>query len=429
MNARAGAAEAGELGSSGAVRPAVIAVVADPFPVPPDAGTPRPFHLLRGLARGTRLGLLAAHAAAPGVFERMLARPALDGLFAETRARTRTPGGALAALRTLLAGDPSFEHRRRDPSALATVHADARALARRLAPAVFYCWGVAALQWVPRALWRSCAWDLVDAPSMALERRIRGDASLSRAERMRLRLELPLLRAYERRTLDRVGVAIANSSVDVAYLRERHPDAPLERVIDGCDTAYFDPRPFRGAPEAEELTFVGNMLYPPNADAARVLATEILPRVQRRRPAARAVLIGPDSRGAIADLAGRPGVEVTGFVEDVRPYLARAGVVVSPLRFGAGMKNKLQAGLAMEKAMVVSSVTCEGFDDLLPGTHACVADDPDGFAARVVELLEDPARRRALGTAGAELIRSSYSWDAADAALWRALARCRAAER
>jgi glycosyltransferase involved in cell wall biosynthesis len=221
-----------------------------------------------------------------------------------------------------------------------------------------------------------------------------------------------------------VGVATVNSSVDLAFLRERHPGAPLVRVIDGCDVDYFDPKPFAGIRETSEIAFVGNMLYPPNADAARQLATEILPRIRRARPDARALLIGPDARGAIADLRGLEAVEFTGFVEDVRPFLARAAVVVSPLRFGAGMKNKLQAGLAMEKAMVVSSVTCEGFDDLVHGRHALVADEPNAFASAVIGLLEDPGRRRALGSAGAALIRGSYTWPTADAALWKAVSSC-----
>lgn len=404
--------------------PAVIAVVAAPFPIPPEAGTPRPFHLLCGLARRTRLCLLAALRADDAACDAFVARGELAPLFAEIRAERVRPGGALASARSLLRGRPSFDHRRRDAAALARVHASARDLARRLAPAVFYCWGIAALQWVPRELWRSCVLDLVDAPSLALARLIGSDESLSRLARLRLRAELSALRAYEKRTLAAVGVATLNSSVDLAFLRERHPAAPLVRVIDGCDVDYFDPTRFAGVRETSEIAFVGNMLYPPNADAARQLATEILPRVRRVRPDVRALLIGPDARGSIADLRGLDGVEVMGFVEDVRPFLARAGVVVSPLRFGAGMKNKLQAGLAMEKAMVVSSVTCEGFDDLVRGRHALVADDPDAFASAVVELLEDPSRRRALGSAGGALIRGGYTWPVADAALWKAISSC-----
>jgi glycosyltransferase involved in cell wall biosynthesis len=165
------------------------------------------------------------------------------------------------------------------------------------------------------------------------------------------------------------------------------------------------------------------MGFPPNADAARRLALEIMPLVWRRRPRARVVLIGPDPDGALADLCD-PRVEVTGFVPDVRPWLRRATLVASPLRFGAGMKNKLQAGLAMEKAMVASTVTREGFDELVPGRHALLADTDEEFAAAILALIDDPDRRRALGRAGRELIRTHFSWAAATDALWQALRRC-----
>jgi glycosyltransferase involved in cell wall biosynthesis len=88
------------------------------------------------------------------------------------------------------------------------------------------------------------------------------------------------------------------------------------------------------------------------------------------------------------------------------------------------MKNKLQAALAMEKAMVASTVTREGFDELVPGRHALVADTDEEIAAAIVALLGDPARRSALGRAGRELIRAHFSWAAANDALWRALATC-----
>ena len=94
---------------------------------------------------------------------------------------------------------------------------------------------------------------------------------------------------------------------------------------------------------------------------------------------------------------------------------------MSPLRFGTGMKNKLQAALAMGKATVASPVTCEGFDRLEPGVHALVADGAENIARAALALLNDPARRRALGLAGAELIRTHYSWDAAAAVLWENL--------
>ena len=146
-----------------------------------------------------------------------------------------------------------------------------------------------------------------------------------------------------------------------------------------------------------------------------------MPLVWRARPDARAVIVGPEPPEQIMAMQDGRRVVVTGFVPDVRPHLARATVVVSPLRFGTGMKNKLQAGLAMGRAMVASRITCEGFDRLQDGVHALVADGAADTARAVLTLLEDPARRHALGAAGRELIRVHYGWDTAAGVLWENL--------
>jgi glycosyltransferase involved in cell wall biosynthesis len=405
---------------------AVVAVVGQDFPIPPAAGTPRPFHLLRGLAQRVPVHLLGVVRPPRAAFEAFAARPELSRLLASVVAIEREQPRLSGAVRTWLAGEPSLSQRWKAPAAIAAAHRAARDLASRHGPLAFYCWGLAALQFVPRELWGALVLDCVDAVSLSAERRLQTDRALAWRERLRLSIELALLRRYEAKVLPRVAAVTLNSSADLSWLRARVPGAPLLRVIDGGDAEYFAPGPFAALPEGDdEVVFVGNMSYPPNADAARFLASEILPRVRARVPRARAVLIGPDPGDALALVRGLPGVTVTGFVDDVRPYLRRAALAVSPLRFGAGMKNKLQAGLAMEKAMVVSSLTCEGFDELVPGRDALIADDAESFAARIAELLADPARRRALGAHGRALIRDHYSWDAAHASLWQAIARCR----
>jgi glycosyltransferase involved in cell wall biosynthesis len=405
---------------------AVVFVLRGVFPIPPDAGTPRPFHLLTGLRARAKVCLLAVVGQSPEAWQRFAEHPALRGAFAETRAFARRARyGPFAAARTFLAGLPALERRYKDPDVRDAAHAAARDLATAHGPVVFYCWGLPSLQWVPPEYWPASVLDLVDAPTMAIERRLASDAGLGLRERLLMRLDLPALARYERRVLARVGVATLNSSVDLDYVRRRNPDARLARVIDGGDSDYFDPAPFAHLAESDdEIVFLGNMGFPPNADAARRLALDVMPRVWRTHPRARAVLIGPDPRGALADLRGGERVVVTGFVDDVRPYLRRAALVASPVRFGAGMKNKLQSALAMEKAVVASTVTREGFDELVPGVHALVSDSDDDIAAAITALLDDPARRRALGRAGRELIRTHFSWDAAREALWRAILRC-----
>jgi glycosyltransferase involved in cell wall biosynthesis len=401
-------------------KPAVVAVIGSVFPIPPEAGTPRPFQLLKRLARKTEVHCLAVVPQSPEDWERFRENPSLSGCFTSSSVfYRRTEVSAFAQARTLLSGLPLFDQRYRDPTALAAARARARALARLHHPAVFYCWERDTLQYVPRDLWPGTLVDFVDAPGLATERRLASDETLRGFERLKLRMALFGLHRFERRALTSVGIASFNSTADIATLRARVPDAPIINVIDGGDTDYFTPEAVTGVAEASaELMFFGNLGYPPNGDAALHLVRDIMPLVWRARPDARVVVVGPEPPEALRRLQDGRRVAVTGFVDDVRPYLARATVVVSPLRFGTGMKNKLQAGLAMEKAMVASPVTCEGFDRLEPGVHALVADGADEAARAVLSLLDDPARRRALGKAGRELIRAHYGWDAAVDVLW-----------
>jgi len=409
--------------SGGEADPAVVAVIGSTFPIPPEAGTPRPFQLLKRIAARTAVHCLAVVPQSPEEWERFREHPSLRDVFASTTAfHRRTEVSPFAKLLTLLTARPLFDQRFRDPAALAGAHARARELVGAHGPAVFYCWERDTLQYVPRELWRSTVWDLVDAPVLATERRLAVDETLGSWERFKLRAALVPLRRFERRALRRVGRAVLNSSADIAIVSARVPGAPIANVIDGGDADYFSAENAPGATEAPaDLLFFGNLGFPPNADAALHLVRDIMPLVWRARPDARAIVVGPDPPEGLRALQDGRRVIVTGFVPDVRPYLARATVIVSPLRFGTGMKNKLQAGLAMGKAMVASRVTCEGFDRLEPGIHALVADGAQELARASLALLDDPARRRALGAAGRLLIRTHYGWDAAATVLWENL--------
>jgi glycosyltransferase involved in cell wall biosynthesis len=403
--------------------PTVVAVIGNVFPIPPEAGTPRPFQLLKRIAAHTPVHCLGVVPQSPEEWERFREHPSLRDVFASTTAfYRRTEGSPIAKLATLLSARPLFDQRFRDPAVLRAARARARALIRAHAPVVFYCWERDTLQYVPRELWRSTVWDLVDAPVLATERRLAGDETLTTWERVKLRTALIPLRRFERRALPRVGRAVLNSTADIAALRARMPDVEILNVIDGGDAEYFSAEHVSDRSEAAaDLLFFGNLAFPPNADAALHLVRDVMPLVWRARPDARAIVVGPDPPETLRELQDGRRVLVTGFVPDVRPYLARATVIVSPLRFGTGMKNKLQAGLAMGKAMVASRVTCEGFDRLEPGTHALVADGAEEIARAALALLNDPVRRRALGAAGRELIRTHYGWDAAADVLWENL--------
>jgi len=123
-------------------------------------------------------------------------------------------------------------------------------------------------------------------------------------------------------------------------------------------------------------------------------------------------IVGGRPGRAIWRLANDRDVIVTGWVEDVRAYMARAQVFIAPVLVGSGVRIKILNALAMGKAVVSTSQGCEGIraDD---GEAISIADTAEEFAQRVVDLLEDGAQRRRLGEAGAGLVRSSYRWERA----------------
>ena len=140
----------------------------------------------------------------------------------------------------------------------------------------------------------------------------------------------------------------------------------------------------------------------------RVLVQEILPRLRRRVAHARIGLVGRNPTDAVRALASDQ-VEVTGTVEDVRPYLARAAVFACPMRLGSGIKNKILQAWAMARPVVATSASLGGIS-ARDNVNILVRDDPQEFADAVAELMLDPQRAASLGAAGRTTVEAQYSW-------------------
>ena len=194
-------------------------------------------------------------------------------------------------------------------------------------------------------------------------------------------------------------------------MRRQAPGTPTAVVRNGVDLSYFSPDHADVEPEPDRIVFTGLMTYRPNIDAALFLINDILPRLRRLRPEVALTVVGDGRAGDLA-LLRQPGVTVTGWVSDVRPYLRSASVVVAPLRIGGGTRLKVVEALAMAMPLVTTTIGCEGLD-VRHGEHLLVADDADQFARDVAGLLADPDRGRILGAAGRAVATASYSWDGA----------------
>lgn len=187
----------------------------------------------------------------------------------------------------------------------------------------------------------------------------------------------------------------------------------VDAMCNGVDAEFFSPEHEFASPyPAEEipLVFTGAMDYWPNIDAAVWFAGEVLPILRRRYPSLRFYVVGRSPDAAVQALAGE-SVVVTGTVDDVRPYLAHAAVVVAPLRIARGIQNKVLEAMAMARP-VVASAACAGPIAAELGKELLSADSAADYSDRIGELLADRLHADNIGSMARRCVLGHYSWDA-----------------
>ena len=213
------------------------------------------------------------------------------------------------------------------------------------------------------------------------------------------------------RTFDRV---IAVSEADKEALSKLVPGLKVKVVPNGVDVdfyANFTPKapPIDGwSPYA--LVFTGKMDFRPNVDAALWFAGEILPRVREKFPQARFYVVGRNPHPRLKTLLGREDVVITGYVEDIRPYIAFASIFVVPVRMGGGTRLKILEAMAMKKAVVSTTIGAEGYP-FRHGLHLLLADEPEAFAGAICRLLSNEEERAKLGEEAFKLVNEKYRWE------------------
>jgi glycosyltransferase involved in cell wall biosynthesis len=166
-----------------------------------------------------------------------------------------------------------------------------------------------------------------------------------------------------------------------------------------------------GEPEPDLLVYPGAPSYQPNFEAVSHFARAILPIVRAERPRVRLRVTGEASAAQATALEAEPGVELSGYLEDVRPTIARAWGEVVPLRRGGGTRLKVLEALALGTPVISTSKGVEGLD-FEPERHLLVADTDLAFARAVVRLLNEPPLRARLSAAGRQVVRERYDWQA-----------------
>jgi sugar transferase (PEP-CTERM/EpsH1 system associated) len=214
--------------------------------------------------------------------------------------------------------------------------------------------------------------------------------------------------AYEREACRRFTHCLTCSEEDRRLVQGQAGVERVSVIPNGVDLQAYVPD---GAPPApfNRLVFVGRMDYHANVDGVHWFCREILPRIRRQKPDVVFQIVGGYPTEDVKRLAIPGQVEVTGFVEDVRPYLKEATAVVVPLRIGGGTRLKILESLAMGKAVISTTLGAEGIA-AVDGREILLADRPTQFADRVIDALDNPDLRKSLHSAGRELVETQYSW-------------------
>lgn len=207
----------------------------------------------------------------------------------------------------------------------------------------------------------------------------------------------------------RVNAAICMTEPDARELRKFCASVPVHVINTGVDLDYFRPPDQPG--KHPQMVFVGAFRHQPNVDAMLYFCQEILPLIRTQVPEAELVIVGSSPPPSILSLADIPGVQVTGFIPDIRPPMASSLVYVVPLRLGVGIRGKILEAWSMGMAVVATSVACAGLQ-YENGKNILVADSADLFASHVVALLKDTARRQRMGAEGRRIVEAHYGWEA-----------------
>lgn len=240
--------------------------------------------------------------------------------------------------------------------------------------------------------------------SLLLRRRARAEASPWR--RAYLAYQAQLTERSERFWCPRVALNVVVSQKDREILERQTAGARFTVVPNGVDVDFY--QPMHGLQRG--IVFVGGTTWFPNRDALQYFCDAILPLIDSDPLTHPIRWVGRASAGERQRFSQRHGIEMTGYVEDIRPLVADAACYVVPLRVGGGTRLKILDAWAMGKALVSTSIGCEGLR-AVDGWNILIRDDPEEFAGAVRRILSDERLRQDLGQNARRTVEDYYSWE------------------
>ena len=263
-------------------------------------------------------------------------------------------------------------------------------------------------------------YDSVDCISLLFEQAAQSGAQLR--SRLMTGVDLARTRRYEAQLLTRYNQVVVTSQRDKEaleklahhYLPPEARPAPVTVVTNGVDLEYFnslEPRNPKAESRKPTVVFTGKMSYHANVAAALYFAQNVLPHIWAQDPQVQFQIVGKDPPETVRQLATDSRIQVTGTVDDLRPYLAQATAAVCPALYAVGIQNKVLEAMAMSTPVVSTpagsaALVTKGGQELL------VAEGEEELAAAVLLVISDPALAKRLSVAGRQYVETHHSWKA-----------------
>ena len=254
--------------------------------------------------------------------------------------------------------------------------------------------------------------DTVDLHYLRLRRQAEfdGNPQIARLAKLAYRQEMHLIRACD--------LTLVVSEVEQAILAKEAPQVPIMVLSNVHDSISRIP-PFS---TRQDILFVGGFQHPPNLDAITWYAQDIWPKVRNELPHVRTFVIGSKMPVQFRQMGQAAGLDMLGYVPDLEPYLASCRLSISPLRFGAGVKGKVNQSMSHGLPVVATSLSIEGMG-VEPEKNMLVADDAESFATCIVRLYQDKALWDRISQEGLVNVTQKFSSEVAKDALVKILQR------
>jgi len=246
---------------------------------------------------------------------------------------------------------------------------------------------------------------LHDVRALMYKRRAHSSDSLY--GRVAYMIQSYLYKKFERNYCRKYDLVVTVSKTDQEWVKKYYQPNKVTNVPIPIDSEYFSPIPGENSIK-NLIVFTGMMNHPPNSDAASFFARHVYPIVKTAIPSATFNIVGRNPTDEVKRLGEIDGVTVTGFVPDIRPYIAQADIIVVPLRFGAGMRQKILEAWAMEKCVVSTRIGAEGLD-YADNNNILIADDAGTMARKLIHALQDKELSKRIASKGRGLVITQHN--------------------